>query len=893
MKQTFKTVYLPGHPAPETSQRHIRLAFGQKEQGLYDAVRHMTSEEIRQLLGVEDYAGIAQFARANALSVNRACLSLLYRALDGSHAGIAESRVPYSAFTDPLIATYRGGNGELFHQWYPLLEGFSSRFVNAVLDLYAPEAKRVLDPFAGTGATPMTVAHRGGVGLYCELNAALQFVTQAKACALQLNERRRRQLVELLRDVAFGLPFRLSNCVPDRALELSYYEAFQQSRFFDEETFQDVLKLRTLADEFEATSPVMGLLFTVAVLASLVPCSLMKRAGDLRYKTERELLRGQLSVRQTVAQRLESIAEDLDSAQPILGSVIFLAEDARSLRRLPSLGVDCVITSPPYLNGTNYFRNTKLELWFLRSVRKNGDLAYWRERAITAGINDVTRDKCDKPYPPFVTDVVRMVAQTAYDQRIPMMVGAYFGELQEVLDALAHHLRQGAVVVVDIGDSRYAGVHVETDVLLAELAFELGYRAVIKHILRQRKSRDGGLLKESLLVLEYQGVSRTQPVRVVGVEARTREEWEHFKSDLPHRAHPYRKRNWGHPLHSLCSYQGKMKPSLAHFLIDIFVPEGGKVLDPFAGAGTIPFEGALQGRTAFAFEISPAAFAITQAKMGRPDKSVVGEILTRLGDYLNSELVTEGEYENAKAIAFNRRLDEFYHRETLREILLARRFFGKHAADTVEWSFVLAGLLHILHGNRPYALSRRSHPITPFAPTGPLEYRPLMKHLQEKVQRSLNVEYPTQFLPGVAFRQDATLWWPREVDTLDAIITSPPFFDSTRFYLANWIRMWFAGWEKKDFATQPLRFLELKQKESMRVYESIFRQARERLKPDGLLVLHLGRSSKCDMANELREVARPWFKVVDLFEENVTDTESHGITDKGEVTGHQFLILAS
>ena len=46
--------------------------------------------------------------------------------------------------------------------------------------------------------------------------------------------------------------------------------------------------------------------------------------------------------------------------------------------------------------------------------------------------------------------------------------------------------------------------------------------------------------------------------------------WEKFKIDLPHRKHPYSKRNWGNGLHSLCSYQGKMKPSLVHHLINVF-----------------------------------------------------------------------------------------------------------------------------------------------------------------------------------------------------------------------------------------------------------------------------------------------------------------------------------
>ena len=61
-------------------------------------------------------------------------------------------------------------------------------------------------------------------------------------------------------------------------------------------------------------------------------------------------------------------------------------------------------------------------------------------------------------------------------------------------------------------------------------------------------------------------------------------------TDLPHQDAPYAKRNWGNARHSICSYQGKMKPSLANHLVDVFAPANGIVLDPFAGVGTIPFE---------------------------------------------------------------------------------------------------------------------------------------------------------------------------------------------------------------------------------------------------------------------------------------------------------------
>ena len=139
--------------------------------------------------------------------------------------------------------------------------------------------------------------------------------------------------------------------------------------------------------------------------------------------------------------------------------------------------------------------------------------------------------------------------------------------------------------------------------------------------------------------------------------------------------------------------------------------------------------------------------------------------------------------------------------------------------------------------------------------------------------------------------QDATEAWPQQVTKLDAIITSPPFFDSTRFHMANWMRLWFSGWDQADFGSLSKRFIDERQKESLDVYRPVFRQARERLKPGSPLVLHLGKSHKCDMGQALSEVAKPWFNTFDLYNEDVGRIERHGVTDKGTVTSHQYLVL--
>jgi hypothetical protein len=105
------------------------------------------------------------------------------------------------------------------------------------------------------------------------------------------------------------------------------------------------------------------------------------------------------------------------------------------------------------------------------------------------------------------------------------------------------------------------------------------------------------------------------------------------------------------------------------------------------------------------------------------------------------------------------------------------------------------------------------------------------------------------------------------------------------------LRLWFTGWSADDFANYPRGFVDERQKKSFDIYYPIFRQARERLKQGGALILHLGKSKKCDMAAELLTIGCKWFRYHDLLDENVTHCESHGIRDKGTVTEHQYLVL--
>ena len=455
------------------------------------------------------------------------------------------------------------------------------------------------------------------------------------------------------------------------------------------------------------------------------------------------------------------------------------------------------------------------------------------------------------------------------------------------------HLTPGATVAIDIGDSNYNGVHVPADSLLTECLTELGYSVRKTIELRKRRSKNGAPLHQVLIVMTWprrattRGSSGTKKTNSP-VWSR---DWRVFIETVPHQLAPFAARNWGSGLHSLCSYPGKLKPAIAHHLVKTFAPEGGTLLDPFAGVGTIPLEAALLGRRAFGIDLSPAAYTVAAAKSKITSATSTATVLDELERYTSRYVPGEEELAEVKSFGLNGKIVEFYEPRTLKEVLAARRFFLDHPNEDPSTLLVKACCLHLLHGNRPYAFSRRSHPLTPYAPTGEFEYRPVLPRLREKVRRSLEEPLPECFVEGATFHQDSTAWWPAEINDVDALITSPPFFDSTRFHVQNWLRLWFTGWAPDFFRTRPRRFVDERQKDGFAVYESVLRQARERIRADGVVVWHLGKSTKCDMASELARVGKQWFARAEIFDESVAHCESHGLRDKGTVTAHQYLIL--
>ena len=774
------------------------------------------------------------------------------------------------------VGTFRDARTAPVHRWFPWIEGFSDQLPRLVIEEDGPAS--IYDPFLGSGTTAVVALEAGIDAAGAEVNPFLRFVTRVKTVvAAQLSQVPVGELEARLMRIADA-----AEAAPRGPGRLS--ELFADADYFERIAVADIGRVKA-AIETESESPLDRDLARLALASVLVDSSNMIRRTDLRRRRPNETNGQGKTVLPRFRSTLRLMVEDLGSWNPGGdGRIAAIDPDAKIEPAIGDPIHEVCVTSPPYLNGTNYVRNTKLEMWVLDLISSPEDMKRLRGMAVTAGINNVRLGGTTSAPPiPRLDRVLRKLSSSAYDARIPALVGGYFRDMSAVLAATTMRLRAGGLIYLDIGDSKFAGVHIPTDKILAEVAGENGLNLVESTKLRDRRSRDGTALIQRLLVFR----TPKPRTRARSADSAARR-LDRLVRRRPFGEAPYAARNWGHPWHSMCSYQAKLKPSIAHFLVREFSAPGETVFDPFSGAGTIPLEACLQGRVGWGNDINPLANRLTSAKTTRPN---VGDVERMLGDLLEWVAAKSPSAVTASVAAWglNGVLGEYFNDRTLAEIVAARSWFQRTTLDP-SVSLLWAAAAHILHGNRPYALSRRSHPITPFAPSGPAEYRALEPRLTDKVGRLLSADLGDDWTKGQSTKRDVVSLDPRD-GSADVILTSPPFVGSTRFHVNNWMRLWFCGWEPERFDRERQRFLEHRQSRDFTIYRRVLAAAHSILRPGGLAVWHLGKSQRFDMAGELSRLGDPWFSLEGCFEEDVTTCQSHGISSQGATHAHQFLLL--
>jgi len=259
---------------------------------------------------------------------------------------------------------------------------------------------------------------------------------------------------------------------------------------------------------------------------------------------------------------------------------------------------------------------------------------------------------------------------------------------------------------------------------------------------------------------------------IVGISKR---EWAEGK---------YAIQSWGSWLHRIAPYVGRIKPSFAHFLIEYTTDEGDVILDPFGGIGTIPTEGMLMGRQTISNDLNPYAYIIARAKSEK--KKPLQDLIS----YIESINVCT---DNISLEDIPEWVKEYYNEETLKEII-----FFRDKLENDKQYFLLGNLIGISQGHRPGHLSKPCAWTLPYKPRpdDPGEYREVKPRLIEKIKRTYKDSFEQtgsmKSLYGDARKLDVAS------SSIDAIITSPPYFDTLDYINSSRLRLAICGYYEDE-----------------------------------------------------------------------------------------------
>jgi hypothetical protein len=257
-------------------------------------------------------------------------------------------------------------------------------------------------------------------------------------------------------------------------------------------------------------------------------------------------------------------------------------------------------------------------------------------------------------------------------------------------------------------------------------------------------------------------------------------------------------------LHQVAPYVGKLKSGMVRVLIELFSQQGDVILDPFCGSGVVPLEAVLLGRQAIANDLSPYAYVVTLGKLSAPAKKEealdkareLSDLVERKASQVDLKCVPEW-------------VRQFFHPKTLQEVLAAFEVLR-------EWDdwFITACLLGILHHVRPGFLSHPASHLTPYLRPQkyPPEqfphmyrYRDLRSRLLAKVERAYRRSYFTSYWEQRVYRvfRVNAMELPVDSGSMDAVVSSPPYFGALDYARDNRLRLWFLGvddWRHLDKA---------------------------------------------------------------------------------------------
>ncbi len=388
--------------------------------------------------------------------------------------------------------TFRHNQKRGRYGWLRLTPAYSLKMVRR----YLPDGRepgRVLDPFCGTGTTPLYAAYNGFEAEALELNPFLTWFASVKTATYR--EKTVEELREIGGDIISGLDDEPENRVPAPPIS-------NINRWWSESALDF---LRRVKGEIEAYRPEVSSDGVTDLLYVCFCRTLMKISNaafnhqSVSFEEDKRQLTLFDESERFKAVFLKDVQFVADSAGVNPSVVPHIVQgDARHVGERIQSSSDLVITSPPYPNRMSYIRELRPYMYwlgYLEEAKEAGEMD-WEAIGGTWGIatsrlSDWTRNEREGYYPPYFRDILKRISdgENKHGRKMANYVARYFEDILQHFQSLIEVLNSGATVHYVVGNSTFYDVLVPVERLYKEIMELAGFSEVDVEVVRKRNSK--------------------------------------------------------------------------------------------------------------------------------------------------------------------------------------------------------------------------------------------------------------------------------------------------------------------------------------------------------------------------------------------------------------------
>ncbi|MEM7819860.1 MAG: DNA methyltransferase [Candidatus Aenigmatarchaeota archaeon] len=344
------------------------------------------------------------------------------------------------------LATFILNKKEPIYNWFYFKKGFSKDLVfNLIYNFNLKSNDWVLDPFCGSGTTLLACKQFGINSIGFDILPVAVFVSNVKTRDYDINE----------------LKIISKKILKNKFQKISFEFPTLMKRAFNKYALEDIAFFKNEINKIENKNN--RNFFLLALMNAAMKISYAWKDGDIIKIRKKNVQPLKFVFNRTI----HKMIKDLENFKTKKCEIKVEQCDAKRMK-IGNNTIDSIITSPPYLNQTDYTKIYEIENLFIDEYEKPDPNSY-------IGFGDNTKEK-------------------------------YFNDMKIVLEEMYRVCKDNAKIAIVIGNGYISGKIIESDIILSQMAEDVGFVVKKIFVLNKRfaiekRTKKKGILRESLIIL--------------------------------------------------------------------------------------------------------------------------------------------------------------------------------------------------------------------------------------------------------------------------------------------------------------------------------------------------------------------------------------------------------